>query len=184
MVERITEKKREPEPRETDYDLRMRLQNDAVRKRVEGKVIIKGKERPWQQNRQSLSRHLTSQLEWDTVGAPGWNIFIQNIKKHSGRHTHQGGVVIFVLEGKGYSVVEGARFDWEEDDLIVLPIKPGGCEHQHFNEDIQNPAVWIAFRFRPITDAVDMIRTQQGEHPDWAGGKLPAAAPAQERKSP
>ncbi len=172
MVERLHERKREPEPRETDYDLRMRLQNEAVRKRIEGKIVVHGRERSWEQSRQALSKHLSSQLEWDTLGAPGWNIFIQVIKKHSGRHTHQGGLAIFVLEGKGYSIVDGVRYDWEKDDLIVLPIQPGGCEHQHFNEDESNPAVWIAIRFRPITDAVDMVRTQQAEHPDWVGGKL------------
>lgn len=170
MVERLYQKRTEAEPTETDYDLRMRLQNEVVRKRMEGKVVVRGRERPWEQNRQAFSQHLSSQLEWDTLGAPGWNIFIQVIKRHSGRHTHQGGLAIYVLDGKGYSIVDGERYEWEKDDLILLPIKPGGSVHQHFNADAGKPATWIAFRYRPITDAIDMIRTQQSEHPDWIGG--------------
>ncbi|MBI4334986.1 MAG: cupin domain-containing protein [Chloroflexi bacterium] len=169
MVERVFERKKEPEPQENTYDRHMREQNEALRRKLEGKIIIKGKERAWDQSRQALVRRLCNQDEWDSVGAPGWTVFIQNIKKHSGRHTHQGGLVIFVLDGTGYTVVDGVRYDWQEDDLIVLPIKPGGCEHQHFNTDPDHPAIWMAIRFRPITEAVEMERTQQAEHPDWIG---------------
>lgn len=174
MVERISEKKHEAEPEETTYDRLLRVQNEALRRRLEGKVVIKGKEIPWQQNRQALSRRYCSQLDWDGLAAPGWNIFVQVIKKHSGRHTHQGGLALFVLDGKGYSEVDGVRYDWKKGDLIVLPVKPGGSEHQHFNEDPEKPAVWMAWRFWPFSEVIDMKKTQQSEHPDWTGAK-PAA---------
>ncbi|MBI4330791.1 MAG: cupin domain-containing protein [Chloroflexi bacterium] len=183
MVERISERKREAEPEETMYDRLMRMKNEVVRKRVAGKVVIKGKDRPWEQSRQALSKHLCSQPEWDTLAAPGWNIFIQKIKKHSGRHTHQGGLGLFVLEGKGYTVVDGVRYDWQKGDLIILPVKPGGCEHQHFNEDPEKPAVWMAWRYWPFGEVVDMHKTQQTEHPDWAGAK-PGEKPAWETMKP
>ena len=69
-----------------------------------------------------------------------WRVFIHDIKTRSGKHRHQGGLVIYVLEGKGYSVVDGERKDWEKGDLVLLPMKPEGVEHQHFNLDPAEPA--------------------------------------------
>ena len=58
-----------------------------------------------------------------------WNIFVQDIKVHSGKHRHQGGLVIYIIEGEGWSEVDGERHDWEAGDLLLLPLKPGGVEH-------------------------------------------------------
>src|SRR5439155_811034 len=74
-----------------------------------------------------------------------WNVFVQDIRVHSGKHRHQGGLVIYIMEGEGYSVVDGERHDWEAGDLLLLPVKKGGVEHQHFNKDDAHPAKWIAF---------------------------------------
>ncbi len=170
MVEKTSERKREPEPKETLYDISMRDVNEKMRRRAEGKVVIKGREREWEQNRQGLLKHMLHMSDWDRVGTPGWSIFINHIKVHSGRHTHQGGLAIYVLDGTGHTIVDGQKFEWAKDDLILLPIKPGGCEHQHFNEDPEHPAVWIAFSFRTMGEVVSVGRTQNENHPDWAGG--------------
>ena len=52
-------------------------------------------------------------------------MFIHTITTKSGEHRHQGGLLIFVLEGKGYSIVDGERWDWEKGDLVLLPMQPG-----------------------------------------------------------
>lgn len=174
MVEKTAERKGEPEPRELIHEIIRRLERECVDKRVRGKVVIRGREAAWQQSKQGLIRYLLWENMWAEVGTPDWKIFVQDIRKHSGRHTHQGGLAIFVLEGKGYSIVDGARYDWEEGDLIVLPIKPGGCDHQHFNLDPQASAYWIAFIYWPMWAQVAVQYVQNGEHPDWTGGKRPA----------
>lgn len=171
MVERISERRRESEPEETLYDQSFRMTNDWVRRRAEGKVIIKGKDKSFQQGRQALLKYMIHKTDWDELAVPGWSVFINRIKNHSGRHTHQGGTLIYVLEGKGYTVVDGVRFDWKKGDLILLPIKPGGCEHQHFNEDPNVPAEWCAFSFRAMKDATASWMEQKEEHPDWVGTK-------------
>jgi len=60
--------------------------------------------------------------------------------------------VDYVLEGEGYSVVEGERHDWQAGDLLLLPVTQGGVEHQHFNTDPEQPAEWIAFIYWPFFD--------------------------------
>ncbi|MBI2934176.1 MAG: hypothetical protein HYY29_01265 [Chloroflexi bacterium] len=171
MVERVIERKREPEPEEDHYDKLCRLKSEQIRRRMEGKVIIRGSEIPWVQGRQALVKRYLIQEMWDEVATPNWEIFVQRIKQHSGCHIHQGGLAIFVLEGAGYSLIDGVRYDWEAEDLMLLPIKPGGVEHQHFNHDADRPALWMAFRYEPMLDQVCVGITQVAEHPDWAGPK-------------
>ncbi len=171
MVEKVSERRRESEPEESPYDKLVKSKDEKIRNRLEGKVIIKGSEVPWKQNRQAYEKMLLFEDDWKYVAVPDWIIFIQRIKQHSGCHIHQGGLGIFVLEGKGYSMVDRVKYDWEEGDLIILPVKPGGVEHQHFNEDPDKPAVWMAFRYEPMLDQVCVGITQVVEHPDWAGPK-------------
>ncbi len=171
MVERISEKKRGTEPQETLYDYGVRALAEKMQQKAEGKVIIKGKEISYEQNRQGVIKYLLHRKDWDRHSVPGWHVFINRIKVHSGKHVHQGGLSIFVLDGKGYTVVDGVRYDWEEGDLIVLPVKPGGIEHQHFNEDPNKPAEWLAFIYHHMLDVVNMGITQKEEHPDWSKPK-------------
>ena len=43
---------------------------------------------------------------------------------------------------------------WEAGDLILLPIMPEGCEHQHFNRHADKPCKWMAFIYKPMHDEV------------------------------
>ncbi|MDZ4246182.1 MAG: cupin domain-containing protein [Dehalococcoidia bacterium] len=171
MVEKVSLRRRESEPEETAYDAQRRIDNEKVHMKARGKVVVKGSEVGWEQGRQGLIKFLLWEKNWDEVGVPGWRLFINNIKKQSGKHIHQGGLAIFVLEGKGYSVVDGQRYDWEEGDLILLPIKPDGCEHQHFNLSPSGSAYWMAFIYMPMQDQAGVEFVQVAEHPDWGGTK-------------
>jgi gentisate 1,2-dioxygenase len=100
---------------------------------------------------------------------PHWRVFMHEIKTVSGKHTHQGGLLIYVLEGVGYSTVDGQRRDWKKGDLILLPMKPGGVEHQHFNlQPEKGPARWIAFINMPIHEHVASDLRQVENSPDFS----------------
>ena len=140
-----------------------------------GKVVIRGKGNPWSQDRQGLVRHYLQPSLY--TGKPvdtaldGWITFVQEVKVYSGKHRHQGGLVIFVLQGEGHSIVDGERVDWEAGDLLLLPMKPGGVEHQHFNRYEDKPVRWIAFIHTAIYQwgASEMAQIEQ--HPDFKTGK-------------
>ncbi len=70
--------------------------------------------------------------------------------------------------GEGYSVVDGERLDWEAGDLLLLPLQPGGVEHQHFNRSPDQPVKWIAFINLSLFDwgATEMVQLEL--HPDFA----------------
>lgn len=166
-MEKVLERGREPEPEQTPYDLVFRDRAEYRRQRAEGTVVIKGKDLPWRQDRMALSRYFSFFKKWPELAVPFWILFQIRVQKHSGKHTHQGGLALFVLEGKGYTVVDGVRYDWEKDDLVILPIKPGGCEHQHFNADPDNPAIWQAFIFDLHSAAMGHPLEQKEEVKDW-----------------
>ena len=67
---------------------------------------------------------------FDDTALHDWWVFMQDIRVHSGAHTHPGGLIIYVLEGAVHTVVDGVRHEWKEGDLLLLPIKPGGVEHR------------------------------------------------------
>jgi gentisate 1,2-dioxygenase len=77
---------------------------------------------------------------------------------------------LFVLEGEGYTVVDGVKVEWERWDLILLPLKPNGCEHQHFNKTPGKAAKWIAFGYHHFQKILGNMFEQVENAPDWRGG--------------
>lgn len=48
---------------------------------------------------------------------------------HTGKHSH-GEEAIFIVDGAGFSVVDGKRYDWDAGSCLFMPY---GSIHQHFN---------------------------------------------------
>jgi gentisate 1,2-dioxygenase len=62
----------------------------------------------------------------------------------SGLQKHPGDKVFFFLRGKGHTTIDGVRYDWGAEDLLILPIRPEGVAYQHFNDDPSAPAFLFA----------------------------------------
>ena len=143
-----------------------RRYDEAERRAENGKVVIRGKERPWYESRQGRGKTFLHPKLTDTANGE-WRVFIHEIRGQSGKHRHQGGIVLFVLQGKGYTVFDGERVDWEEGDLVLLPYLPEGVEHQHFSADAEKPARWLAVRWLPFNRAIPNFMDQQEASPRW-----------------
>lgn len=180
MVMRERERSRERD----DYGRILEFHSDDRKRSFTGEVVVRGKEQPWKQTRQGLSRrYMTPSCYWGetpTTALDDWNIFILDVKRHSGMHKHQGGLVIYIIEGEGYSLVDGHRHDWQAGDLMLLPMKPGGVEHQHFNKHEGQPARWIAFVSAQLFQWSASDFVQLKEHPDWIP-KMPRSSASAER---
>ncbi len=48
---------------------------------------------------------------------------------HTGKHKH-GEESIHIVQGSGFSVINGVRYDWKKNSTLQIPF---GAEHQHFN---------------------------------------------------
>ena len=62
----------------------------------------------------------------------------------SGRLKFQGGQVMMIIEGEGYTILDGVRHPWREGDVVNLPLRPDGIIVQHFNLSKDKPAKFVA----------------------------------------
>ena len=51
--------------------------------------------------------------------------------------------------------------------MILLPIQPGGVEHQHFNLNGDTPSFWMAYIYKPFHDEVAHGMEQREEAPEF-----------------
>jgi quercetin dioxygenase-like cupin family protein len=161
----------------SDEDVRLDPEARAIRalkqdvaRANEGPVVVRRADRALFQARQGkLLFYLCPNNHRDTA-LQAWRVFIQEIRTCSGKHRHAGGLTIFVLEGHGYTIVDGERWDWKKGDLVLLPMKVGGVEHQHFNlGPPEKPAVWIAMINMAIHDYLASDLEQIENSPDYKG---------------
>jgi mannose-6-phosphate isomerase-like protein (cupin superfamily) len=165
--ERTAERERDRDAQgQNFYEIVMAKLAEKRRLAREGTIVIKSRDVPWQHTRQGkLAYYLHEEVKHTAL--QDWRVFAHDIETHSGRHTHQGGLVLYITRGRGYTVVNGRRFDWKAGDLVLLPVQPGGCEHQHFNEDPDSASEWIAFLFVPLQNATGAMFEQNENSPNW-----------------
>src|SRR5579864_8553192 len=164
-------RERERERATDDYEQQLARDKEKMERARWGKVVIRGKDVPWTQNRQARNKMYMAPSR--SSGKPvetvldDWRVFVNDIKVHSGKHRHQGGLVIYVLEGEGYTEVDGQRVEWKAGDLLLLPLKPGGVEHQHFNKRPGESCKWMAFIYLPYCDEIGFWVEHKENSPDY-----------------
>ena len=72
-------------------------------------------------------------------------------------HGHQNEACFYILEGKGYEIHDGVRYDWEKDDFAIVHTD---CVHKHYNanEDVRA----LALVMKAKTNWMAMGLWQQG----------------------
>ena len=81
------------------------------------------------------------------------------------KHRHSNEAMIYILEGKGYSVLQKDgqpedRVDWAEGDLMGIPAY---FWHQHFNTDAKNPARYLAVKNVPLMEKMGLFVVEQAK---------------------
>jgi quercetin dioxygenase-like cupin family protein len=127
------------------YEQLIELRDNERRRIAAAGVCVKGGDLPWEVNPQGM-------LKWymhpaiESTAHKFLIFYSQEIPpgSRSGQQQCQGGVVFVIVEGAGYTIIEGQRFEWTAGDLLQLPIKPEGVTFQHFNARENEPALLIA----------------------------------------
>ncbi|MFQ5682671.1 MAG: cupin domain-containing protein [Candidatus Binatia bacterium] len=153
---------------ENAYEAAIWAQERLLARGRGGKILVKDEERPWENTRQGRIRYFLHPDMYPDTALQEWRVFSQEIRSQSGKHRHQGGVSIYILEGKGYTIADGKRFDWVKGDLLTLPVKPGGVEHQHFNTSPDGSSRWIAFVYLPLGNHVGLHLQQVEVSPEYS----------------
>ncbi len=127
---------------ETSYDRYVKRLADDVAWRLTCPHVVKGRERPWEDTRMGRLKYLIN----DTVpsGMRTCDAFLQEIPPggRSGKHRHVAEELHKVLSGRGYDIHNGVQWDWEAEDVVVIP---SHTVHQHFNTDPKRSAVFLSF---------------------------------------
>jgi hypothetical protein len=107
--------------------------------------VVRLSELPVENNQQGLMRWYMHPSITDTVLST-LAIYRQDIPpgSRSGRLKFQGGQILFIVEGRGYTMLDGVKHAWEAGDVVNLPCKRDGIVVQHFNDDPTKPAAFLA----------------------------------------
>ena len=69
-------------------------------------------------------------------------------------HKHHNEAAIYIIKGKGYSEVQGRRYDWETGDFLYMPSM---CWHRHVNEGTE-PVLYMGITNKRMLDWLAMDR--------------------------
>ncbi|MBI4322274.1 MAG: hypothetical protein HY675_27590 [Chloroflexi bacterium] len=127
------------------FDELLRIRDEQRKKKEQAIWLIKGKELPWEINHHGkMQWYLHPSIE--DVSLRTLMFYKQEIPagSKSGRQKCQGGVIFHILEGKGFTILDGIKHPWNAGDVLNLPLREEGCVYQHFNTDPEKPVVMVA----------------------------------------
>jgi gentisate 1,2-dioxygenase len=82
-------------------------------------------------------------------------------------HKHTGSIVYQCAKGRGHSVINGKRFEWNERDIFCVP---SWALHEHANASASEDACLFSFNDLPVIRSLGLYREEAyGEN----GGNQP-----------
>ncbi len=72
----------------------------------------------------------------------------------SQKHGHVNEAAFYILDGKGYEIHDGIRYDWEAGDIAIVH---NNCVHQHFNASKDKPARALVIKTKPMYLFLNML---------------------------
>ncbi|GAB2965180.1 cupin domain-containing protein [Amycolatopsis acidiphila] len=78
----------------------------------------------------------------------------------SQKHGHVNEAAFYILDGRGYEIHDGIRYDWEAGDVAIVH---NNCVHQHFNADEHRPARALVIKTKPMYLFMNMLFQKQVE---------------------
>ncbi len=170
MADLTRTRMREQEPaQESNYEFALRNRSEAMERGTNGKIVVKDSELEWELNRQGFLKYYLMGSKYPETALNDWMVFVHDVRHASGKHRHQGGLVLFILEGQGATEVNGEIIEWEKGDCVLLPLHPEGVDHVHFSRGTE-PAKWLAFIHIPTWDYVASEMVQTRVNPSFKAG--------------
>lgn len=70
------------------------------------------------------------------------------------RHGHVNEACFYILDGVGYEIHDGVRYDWKAGDIAVVH---NNCVHQHHNASKDKPARALVMKTKPMYLFMNML---------------------------
>ena len=114
----------------TFYDQWLNARHEIENELENSGFVARDRDIPWVSTVQDARCKLmiANHLGFATMGS---NVIKAEIPVgwHTGKHRH-GEESLHILEGEGFSIIEGQRFDWHKSSTLQIPY---WAAHQHFN---------------------------------------------------
>ncbi len=75
-------------------------------------------------------------------------------------HGHQNEATFYILEGKGYEIHDGKRYDWEKDDFVLVHTD---SVHRHYNAIATERALALVIKAKATWMALGMWQQGRGK---------------------
>ena len=72
----------------------------------------------------------------------------------SQKHGHVNEAAFYILDGEGYEIHDGIRYDWKAGDVAIVH---NNCVHQHFNASPTRPARALVMKTKPMFMFMNML---------------------------
>jgi len=98
--------------------------------------VIKGKDLLFNDGPQSFSKHFIEPVDGMTQTL---HVHLEEYGPggRTQKHGHVNEAAFYILDGQGYEIHDGVRYDWSAGDVAIVHMN---CVHQHFNADPVKPA--------------------------------------------
>jgi quercetin dioxygenase-like cupin family protein len=90
-------------------------------------------------------------------------------------HGHQNEAHFYILEGRGYEIHDGQRYDWEKDDLVIVHTD---SKHKHHNRSTTERALALVMKAKTSWMVLGLLQqgrsgapvdeTKYGPRQDWS----------------
>jgi gentisate 1,2-dioxygenase len=78
--------------------------------------------------------------------------------EHTKAHRHTGSAVYHVVNGEGFTIINGQRFTWHKGDIVALP--PWAL-HEHANSSASADAVLFSIQDLPVLSALGLYYEEE-----------------------
>ena len=134
------------------------LKDELARLRAQPRVR-KGSEIKFVDGPQAYSRHYVEPKDGIT------QTFHLHLEEYgpggkSQKHGHVNEAAFYILDGVGYEIHDGIRYDWSAGDVAIVH---NNCVHQHFNADPLKPARALVIKTKPMYLFMNMLFQYQVE---------------------
>ena len=131
-----------------EYSLKEELQRLRSQPRV-----IKGKDLTFNDGPQSFSKHF---IEPEDGMTQTLHVHLEEYAPggRTQKHGHVNEAAFYILDGKGYEVHDGIRYDWSAGDVAIVHMN---CVHQHFNADPVKPARALVLKPKPMIMFMNLL---------------------------
>src|SRR3979411_380118 len=121
--------------------------------------VIKGSDLLFNDGPQSFSKHFIEPVDGLTQTL---HVHLEEYGPggRTQKHGHVNEAAFYILDGEGYEIHDGIRYDWKAGDVAIVH---NNCVHQHFNKDPVKPARALVIKTKPMYLFMNMLFQYQVE---------------------